>query len=300
METTRLFLWTLILVATTCHLCQGDEDTDIWSSGDDVIQLSMMNDSAAYIYTQSEESDRLATEYLAKECENNKVLDNAWKTALSLRQTDPRLSKVPVPRGLREEHVVALIAYTLPNKLCSQFNVAMRKYGANDSVYAEKFPFKGFQYLLSVAIERVREDFGLTPRPTYRGMQKESFGEVGSRMKFGCFTSSSRTKGKKFGTKTVFTIFSQYGAQIQNYSFYPKEEEVLIPPYEAFKIMSYKRRADGVDISLQTDGVAGIRVRVERGSNGEMRVLRYEETSVSPWVWLPILKWLYEVLLRFL
>ncbi|XP_059817296.1 GPI-linked NAD(P)(+)--arginine ADP-ribosyltransferase 1-like [Hypanus sabinus] len=294
METTRLFSWIVILVSTTCHLSRGNVDRNTGNNEDDVIILSMMNDSAAYIYTQNEETDRLATEYLAKEREINKALDNAWKNALDLRENDPRLRNVSVPRGLREQHVVALIAYTLPNNLCSKFNEAMRKYGANDSVYAEKFHFKAFQYLLSVAIERVREDSGLTPQPTYRGMHKESFGEVGSRMKFGYFASSSRTRLTRFGNKTMFTMFSQYGAQIQNYSFYPDEEEVLIPPYEAFKITSYEPRTDGVDISLQTDGKAGIRVRVERGSKGEMIVLRCEGTGIFPMAWLCILALLAE------
>ncbi|XP_072892372.1 GPI-linked NAD(P)(+)--arginine ADP-ribosyltransferase 1-like [Hemitrygon akajei] len=287
METTRTISWILILVAASCR---GDEDTDTWSSEDDDIQLSMMNDSAAYVYTQSEESDRLATEYLAKEREINSVLDEAWTEALDKRENDTRLSKVPVPRGLREEHVVAIIAYISAGEFHSQYNAALRMYGASDSVYAEEFPFKGFQYLLSVAIEKLREDLGKTPQPTYRRMHNKSSGEVGSRMKFGYFASSSRSKERKeFGNKTIFTIFSQYGAQIQNYSIFPDEEEVLIPPYEAFKITSYEPRTDGVDISLQTDGVAGIPVRVERGSNGEMRVLRYEETCMSLFAWLFIL-----------
>ncbi|XP_059817277.1 GPI-linked NAD(P)(+)--arginine ADP-ribosyltransferase 1-like [Hypanus sabinus] len=250
----------------------------------------MMNDSAAYIYTQSEESDMLATEYLAKEREINIVLDEAWAEALYMRANDTRLSQVPLPRGLKEEHVVAIIAYTSASELYSQFNVALRMYGANDSVYAEEFHYKGYQYLLSVAIEKLREDLGKTPQPTYRRMHKRSSGEVGSRMKFGYFASSSRSKGNEmFGAKTVFTIFSQYGAQVQNYSLFSDEEEVLIPPYEAFKITSYEPRPDGVDISLQTDGVAGIPVRIERGSEGEMIVLRCEGTAIFPMAWLSIL-----------
>ncbi|XP_072132417.1 GPI-linked NAD(P)(+)--arginine ADP-ribosyltransferase 1-like [Mobula birostris] len=290
METIRQFPWILILVSITCHLCRADVDTDTRNNGDDVIQLSMMNNSAAYIYTQSKESDMLATEYLRKEREVNEMLEEAWTDALSLRQTDPRLSKVPVPRGLREEHVVAIIAYTRETPFYSQFNAAVRMYGANDSVYAEKFAFKSFQYLLSVAIERLREVLGKTPQPTYRKMQKECYGEVRSRMKFGYFASSSRKQGSgAFGNKTRFTIFSQYGAQIENYSSFPGEEEVLIPPYEAFKITSYEPRTDGVDISLETDGEAGTRVRVERGSEGEMRVLRCEGTAIFPMAWLSTL-----------
>ncbi|XP_059817273.1 erythroblast NAD(P)(+)--arginine ADP-ribosyltransferase-like [Hypanus sabinus] len=275
METTRQFPWILIVVATTCLLYRGNAR----NSGDDVIILSMMNDSAAYVYTQSNESDMLAIEYLATERRFNKTLDDAWRDASSLRQNDPRLSKVPVPRGLKEEHVVAVIAYTLETELYRQFNAALRLYGTNDSMYAEKFPFKSFQYLLSIALERLIEELGKPPQPTYRRMKKTCTGNVGERIKFGTFASSSRSKEHyEFGSKTVFTIFSQYGAQIQNYSAVPDQEEVLIPPYEAFKITSYKRRDDGVDISLQKDGKAEIKVRVERGSNGEMRVLRHEET----------------------
>ncbi|XP_072131651.1 GPI-linked NAD(P)(+)--arginine ADP-ribosyltransferase 1-like [Mobula birostris] len=278
MGTPQTFSWMLILVATTWKFCRWNVNKEICNSRDDVIQLSMMNNSAAYIYTQSEESDQVAIEYLAMERKINNTLDDAWRKALCLRQSDPQLSKVPVPQGLREHHVVAIIAYTLESPFYSQFNEAVKLYGENDLVYAERFPFKGFQYLLSVAIERLREELGKTPQPTYRRMQKISFGKVGFRMKFGYFASSSRNQRmEKFGKKTVFTIFSRYGAQIENYSFFPAQEEVLIPPYEAFKITSYEPRTDGVDISLQTAGEAGIRVRVERGSEGVMRVLRYEE-----------------------
>ncbi|XP_072892355.1 erythroblast NAD(P)(+)--arginine ADP-ribosyltransferase-like [Hemitrygon akajei] len=292
METTRLFSWILILVSTTCHLSRGNAS----NSGDDVIILSMMENSAAYVYTQSDESDRLAIEYLAKECEINKTLDDAWTEAVEKRKNDPRLSKVPVPRGLKEEHVVAIIAYTLVTELYRQFNAALRLCGANDSVYAEKFPFKSFQYLLSIALERLREDFGKPPQPTYRGMTIRSIGKMGDRIKFGYFASSSRSeKHEEFGRETMFNISSQYGAQIQKYSAIPDEEEVLIPPYEAFIITSYQPRADGVDISLHTDGKAEIRVRVERGSKGEMIVLRCEGTAIFPMVWLSILALLLHI-----
>ncbi|XP_072895025.1 erythroblast NAD(P)(+)--arginine ADP-ribosyltransferase-like [Hemitrygon akajei] len=292
METTRLFSWILILVSATCHLSRRSA----WNSGDDVITLSMMENSAAYVYTHSDESDMLAIEYLAKECEINETLDDAWTKAVEKRKTDPRLSKVPVPRGLKEEHVVAIIAYTLETELYSQFNAALRLYGTNDSVYAEKFPFKSFQYLLSIALERLREDLGKPPQPTYRRMKIRSKGKVGSRMKFGYFASSSCKQGEGgFGRKTVFTISSQYGAQIQKYSVSPHEEEVLIPPYEAFIITSYQPRPDGVAISLQTDGEAGNPVRVERGSESEMIVLRCEGTAIFPMAWLCILSLLVHI-----
>ncbi|XP_072892356.1 erythroblast NAD(P)(+)--arginine ADP-ribosyltransferase-like [Hemitrygon akajei] len=292
MEITRLFSWILILVSTTCHLSRGNAS----NSGDDVIILSMMENSAAYVYTQSDESDMLAIEYLAKECEINENLDDAWKEAVKKRKNDPRLSKVPVPRGLKEEHVVAIIAYTLETELYRQFNAALRLYGANDSVYAEKFPFKSFQYLLSIALERLREELGKPPQPTYRRMTIRSTGKVGSRMKFGYFASSSRNKElEEFDRKTIFTISSQYGAQMQNYSVSPHEEEVLIPPYEAFIITSCQPRPDGVDISLQTDGEAGNPVRVERGSESEMIVLRCEGTAIFPMAWLCILSLLVHI-----
>ncbi|XP_059817278.1 erythroblast NAD(P)(+)--arginine ADP-ribosyltransferase-like [Hypanus sabinus] len=256
----------------------------------------MMENSAAYVYSQSDESDMLAIEYLATERRFNKTLDYAWTKAVNNRKNDPRLSKVPVPPGLKEEHVLAIIAYTLETELYRQLNAALRLFGANDWVYAKEFPFKSFQYLLSVALERLREDLGKPPQPTYRRMTIRSIGKVGDRIKFGSFVSSSRSKEHdEFGKETIFTISSQYGAQIQNYSAIPNEEEVLIPPYEAFIITSYEQRPDGVNISVQTDGKAGIPVRVERGSKDEMIVLRCEETAISPIAWLSILALLVHI-----
>ncbi|XP_051865219.1 ecto-ADP-ribosyltransferase 5-like [Pristis pectinata] len=291
MEMKRLCPRVLILIFPLFAFCQRTVAFGGGEPGNYVILLGMEENSAAYIFTQSEESDYLAIQYLLEEAKQNEALARAWNHAKEKRAKFVLSNKSPVPKGLKEEHVVSVIAYTLNTKLYTQFNQAVRMYGANDSVYAEKFPFKSFHYLLSVAIERLRESSGSAPGTTYRGMGRVAEGQKGDEMRFGYFTSTSLdiNVAKGFGSKTFITIKSRYGANIENYSSFPGEKEVLIPPYEVFTITELVRRVDGVDISLTTAGEKGIQVNVERGESGTMRVVRSDGAVISAVAWVCVL-----------
>ena len=70
-------------------------------------------------------------------------------------------------------------------------------------------------------------------------------------MRFGGFASSSRrTNLKGFGNTSCFEIKTCYGAYIKKYSVLKHKEEVLIPPYETFKIME---KIEGRDNILTCD-----------------------------------------------
>ncbi|XP_051865190.1 ecto-ADP-ribosyltransferase 5-like [Pristis pectinata] len=291
MERKRLVPRVLILIVPLFAFCQRAVAFGGGERGHDVIGLGMEENSAAYIFTQSEESDDVAIQYLLEEAKQNEALSRAWKSAKEKRAKFSHSNKSTIPKRLKEEHMVSVIAYTLNTNLYTQFNRAMQTCGANDSVYAEKFPFKSFHYLLSVAIERLRESSGSAPGTTYRGMGRVAEGQKGKKMRFGYFASSSLDMGvsKKFGTATVFTIKSRYGAKIENYSSFPGEKEVLIPPYEVFTITECARRSDGVDISLTTAGRQEIRVNVERGKGGTMLVVRSDGAAISAVAWVCVL-----------
>ncbi|XP_051865212.1 ecto-ADP-ribosyltransferase 5-like [Pristis pectinata] len=256
----------------------------------DAIQLGMVENSAAYIFTQSEASDRLAIGYLVEERRMNHLLDQVWLCALKNR------GYAPVPQGLRTEHMLAVFAYTESkcNNFYSVFNRAVRSYGTNDEVYAEKFPFKSFHYLLSVALHRLRGISASEPETTYRGMGRLVVGQKGLNMRFGYFASSSLdiNIAMKFSNRTFFEISSQLGAPIQKYSRYPEEKEVLIPPYEVFIVTESFTSNGKANISLKGVGMTGIPVKVERGKRGEMRVMRSEGAAVSAMAGLCVLAFL--------
>ncbi|XP_059414957.1 erythroblast NAD(P)(+)--arginine ADP-ribosyltransferase-like isoform X2 [Carassius carassius] len=66
----------------------------------------------------------------------------------------------------------------------------------------------------------------------------------GKKVCFGSFTSSSleRKIAQDFGNKSCFEIKTCEGADVIKYSKYPEQKEVLIPPYEKFKVTAVKMR----------------------------------------------------------
>lgn len=244
----------------------------------------MMEHSAAYIFNQSEVSDELAIGYLQVEKGKSPLFAQTWDAAVMYRRNTTRLRNIQVPDGLREEHVLAVIAYTVHSGLFSKFNEALRQYGTCDSLYAKMFPFKSFHYLLSIALERLGKTSTAEPATTYRGMQRQVEAQPGDYMKFGYFASSSLKSNiaRMFGNKTLLIIRSRMGVNIAKYSAFEGEEEVLIPPYEVFNITENRPRTDGVNVSLDAMVKSnGIHVRVERGPGCEMRVTRSAATAIS-------------------
>uniref|UniRef100_A0A673NP77 NAD(P)(+)--arginine ADP-ribosyltransferase n=1 Tax=Sinocyclocheilus rhinocerous TaxID=307959 RepID=A0A673NP77_9TELE len=85
---------------------------------------------------------------------------------------------------------------------------------------------------------------------TYRGTPVEFDNDVlNKEIRLGSFTSSSlnRKVAQHFGTRSCFEIETCEGADVIKYSKYPEQKEVLIPPYETFKVSAVKKRADQKD-----------------------------------------------------
>lgn len=90
-----------------------------------------------------------------------------------------------------------------------------------------------------------------------KGQQKiqPTVGVLGKEIRFGAFTSSSIgdfPSNEKFGYETCFQIYTCLGADISLYSrFGEYEAEVLIPPYEIFKITKITKRSDNKDLPCE-------------------------------------------------
>ncbi|XP_077058399.1 NAD(P)(+)--arginine ADP-ribosyltransferase 2-like [Siphateles boraxobius] len=90
---------------------------------------------------------------------------------------------------------------------------------------------------------------------TYRGTNAEFNKTVlNTEVRFGSFSSSSldRKKARGFGSKSCFEIYTCEGADVSKYSKLPREKEVLIPPYEKFKVTAVKTRRDQKDLWCET------------------------------------------------
>ncbi|XP_074483153.1 ecto-ADP-ribosyltransferase 4-like [Sebastes fasciatus] len=131
-------------------------------------------------------------------------------------------------------HFRALCAYTAGSY--DDLNRAVRRGKAS---YKTSFQFHALHFLLSDAIRLLK----LNQRScftTYRRSKLLFIGELGQTIRFGSFASSSHNKDlRQFGRRTCFEIETCFGAYLKSYSeFDSDKDEVLIPPYEMFTIVS--------------------------------------------------------------
>uniref|UniRef100_A0A8C6UKX1 NAD(P)(+)--arginine ADP-ribosyltransferase n=1 Tax=Neogobius melanostomus TaxID=47308 RepID=A0A8C6UKX1_9GOBI len=170
-------------------------------------------------------------EYLPREI-NNSLFKSGWKKAESCANSKYETRK---DKALTKDHLQAICAYTeeLPN-LYQPFNAAVRRGRPNYNTPA--FQYHTLHYWLVSALEILR--INKPCRITYRRSNVFT-GAVNQIIRFGSFTSTSKEPNLPgFGKKTCFHIQTCYGGSLKDYSVFGKSErEVLIPPYEMFKIV---------------------------------------------------------------
>ncbi|KAG8522899.1 GPI-linked NAD(P)(+)--arginine ADP-ribosyltransferase 1 [Galemys pyrenaicus] len=156
----------------------------------------------------------------------------------------------PRPPGFRDEHGVALLAYTANSPLHKEFNAAVREAGRSRAHYLNHFPFKTLHFLLTEALQVLGRSQRL-PRchQVFRGVHGLRFRPTGpgATVRLGGFASASlqNVAAQHFGEDTFFGIWTCLGAPIKGYSFFPGEEEVLIPPFETFQVINASRPVQG-------------------------------------------------------
>ncbi|NWR93891.1 NRT2 ribosyltransferase, partial [Furnarius figulus] len=168
-------------------------------------------------------------------------------------------SRALVQSRLRPELAIALMAYSMEEGLYLEFNKAVRRAGRSRQEYLRNFPFKVVHFLLTKALFELRHDKA-HPRclSVFRGVEGIAFStKPGQIVRFGQFASTSLLKNvsEHYGNDTFFEVKTCHGATIRNYSFYPEEEEVLIPPFETFYVTSVTRQSDKTLIQLRSHGV---------------------------------------------
>ncbi|XP_062054220.1 GPI-linked NAD(P)(+)--arginine ADP-ribosyltransferase 1 [Lepus europaeus] len=156
----------------------------------------------------------------------------------------------PPPTGFRDEHGVALLAYTANSPLHKEFNAAVRQAGRSRAHYLQHFSFKTLHFLLTEALQLLGRDQRMPRcRQVFRGVHGLRFRPAGpgATVRLGGFASASlkNIAAQQFGEDTFFGIWTCLGVPIQGYSFFPGEEEVLIPPFETFQVINASRPAQG-------------------------------------------------------
>ncbi|NXW08512.1 NAR4 ribosyltransferase, partial [Fregetta grallaria] len=199
-------------------------------------------------------------DYFQKEIAANKDYLSFWKKAQEALLKSP----VGLLREMHESHAIVLMAYSMNSSLHSQLNLATSTAGSSPEHYRHNFSFKYFHFYLTTAIQIMKQwqssKESMGKRKCYRVHRgvKDLYIEamVGSRVRFGRFTSTSRlwNEAQKFGNETLFTVTTCLGAAVQGFSYYTSEKEVLIPPYEIFLVKSFFRTEHGNQLHLHSVG----------------------------------------------
>uniref|UniRef100_A0A8C1IXI4 NAD(P)(+)--arginine ADP-ribosyltransferase n=1 Tax=Cyprinus carpio TaxID=7962 RepID=A0A8C1IXI4_CYPCA len=196
--------------------------------GDD---LTKNHSIAIYVYTNS---DLVKKKYLNEEMSNSKFA-NGWKHAED--------NYKPPGDDLTKNHSIAIYVYTNSGfGVYKEFNEADRK---DKKEYKNKtYKWYSLHFLLTDAIQILKKKQKKC-YTTYRGTDLEFIQNVQKKkVRFGSFTSSSinRNITKFFGNVSCFEIYTCEGAEVSKYSKLPREREVLIPPYETFKVTAVKTK----------------------------------------------------------
>ncbi|XP_077324005.1 ecto-ADP-ribosyltransferase 5-like [Lithobates pipiens] len=165
----------------------------------------------------------------------NQEFDEAWKRASKVWKK--MVSIVNLPDEFEDEHGIALLVFTdqFPEKnpIYQQMNANLTIAGASLKDYMDNFHFKALHFYLTRALQILKPDCRKV-YTTFRGSW-DTF-KASPLFKFGRFTSTSlnSSKAETFGVISFFQITTCFGAEIGQFSFYPGEDEVLIPPTEKF------------------------------------------------------------------
>ncbi|XP_055036500.1 NAD(P)(+)--arginine ADP-ribosyltransferase 1-like isoform X2 [Misgurnus anguillicaudatus] len=220
----------LILILTS-KVVLGQDDRE--SLDGQIYPLDMAENSVDDWYhgCESNMSALVKGDYLIKEICANINFGKAWMLGIE---------KVPRPDKLNMFHFIAISVYT-SDLVYKDFNNNVRT--DRQKYIDKKYTWYSLHFFLTEAIKTLRKNQG-NCKETYRATSVKFIDTVKDKeIRFGSFASSSlkREKTVKFGNESCFKIKTCEGADVSKYSDYPEEEEVLIPPYEKFKVTAIKK-----------------------------------------------------------
>ncbi len=182
---------------------------------------------------------RVKTTYLKQELSNSDDFRNAWETG----KNKVNHTFVNILSNLKKKHKIAIWVYTDPeSKIYVKFNSDTRN--GKETYKDYKYKWYSLHFLLTDAIQILKKKQKKCFQ-TFRGTNVKLNGQVFTDIRFGSFTSSSDSKyiaKTFFGNVSCFEIRTCEGANITKYSSLRYESEVLIPPYEMFKVTDIKTK----------------------------------------------------------
>ncbi|NWV55252.1 NARE ribosyltransferase, partial [Daphoenositta chrysoptera] len=215
-----------------------------------VVHMNMAPDSFDDQYKQCHDQMMAALPALNRsEQQQNKNFSQVWAKATAAWQ-----KKMSSGSPLSPDQAIAIMAYTMDD-VYSEFNKAVRTAGRSGQQYRHNFHFKTLHFLLTDALAVLRPSQQC--RDVYRGVRETLFeAKPGDTVRFGQFTSTSLLKrvAEGFGTVTTFRVHTCQGVAIWDYSEKYYQQEVLIPPFETFRVTKFTRKGNTAEIELRSTG----------------------------------------------
>ncbi|KAL6114927.1 uncharacterized protein ACO6RY_05587 [Pungitius sinensis] len=212
--------------------------------------LDMAKDSVDDMYNGcSPKMEANAKSYLQAEMKDDPVLKKSWMDAQALQKEEP-------PAGMTKEQMIALYAYTSgEGDLKKQFNKANREQGLKN--YKKGFKYHALHFYLSTAVQALKAEHDKSTedndKKCYTVFRRTdaSFGKkvLKKEVRFGSFTSASLNKDLVVsGDKSCFEVYTCMGADVSKHTLHEHKAEVLIPPYEVFKVKKITEKSEQQDL----------------------------------------------------
>nr|XP_040050613.1 ecto-ADP-ribosyltransferase 5-like [Gasterosteus aculeatus aculeatus] len=182
----------------------------------------------------ADEMEKKAVDFLKKERKDNKVFNEIWEKLKANQSTNV----------LTKEEITALSVYT-SDTTYPGFNKATREQGPK---YKTAFKYHALHFYLTRAVQNLnalqKECYNVYRRTDVFFRQDV----LNKKVRFSSFASSSlRNDLTDFGDKSCFEIETCMGADISWFSTF-NQREVLIPPYEVFKVTKITKRSEQPDL----------------------------------------------------
>ncbi|XP_066060725.1 erythroblast NAD(P)(+)--arginine ADP-ribosyltransferase-like [Chamaea fasciata] len=221
----------------------------------EVLPLDMANNSFDDQYQGCGPAMTVALPALNRsEFQKNRHFAQVWaEAAAEWQRRGSRVSPLSSP-----DQAIALVAYSMKG-MHREFNAAVREVGRSSQEYRDKFHYKTFHFLLTQAAVTLRDTRGPRCYDVFRGVRRYQFkAQSGDTMRFGRFTATTLKKETVFcfGANMVFQVHTCHGVDIREFSIIPEEEEVLIPPFEIFKVTNVTNDRQRQWIQLRSTGAS--------------------------------------------
>uniref|UniRef100_A0A8C3Y4U1 NAD(P)(+)--arginine ADP-ribosyltransferase n=1 Tax=Catharus ustulatus TaxID=91951 RepID=A0A8C3Y4U1_CATUS len=138
-----------------------------------------------------------------------------------------------------------------------KFNAEVRAAGRSPQKYRDNFHFKSLHFLLTDALATLRDAQGQKCHLVFWGTDYTRYkAKPGDIVRFGQFVVLSLRKSvaELFGNTTVFQVQTCHGADIKAFARFPNFDDVLIPPFEKFKVTKVIEKGKKVEIHLDSIG----------------------------------------------